>query len=185
MLARLAEAGGLELRIFDRDGRRSAARRGPIRSISPNADLVNAFLRERDGQTFQSVPVAAFFTRDFEYLYHYTEFPRIYHKERLAGAMQRPRPGRDQGRSLAALHPRLGRPPAVTLLVDVGVDGIDEIPVRIARTAAPQGDDSWRCVSWAAAGSRSPPSVWAAIPSGGPPTRRLRGGAGRLHGGRW
>ena len=51
------------------------------------------FLYERDGQTFQSLPVAAFFTRDFEYLYHYTEFPRLYHKERLAGAMQTPRPG--------------------------------------------------------------------------------------------
>jgi hypothetical protein len=51
------------------------------------------FLRERDGQTFQSVPLAAFFTRHFEYLYHYTEFPRLYHKERLAGAMQVPRPG--------------------------------------------------------------------------------------------
>jgi len=92
-LARLAETGGLELRIFTRDGPRvgRAARAHP--DDSPNADLVNAFLYERDGHTFQSIPVAAFFTRDFEYLYHYTEFPRIYHKERLAGALQAPRPG--------------------------------------------------------------------------------------------
>ena len=34
---------------------------------------MNAFLFERDGQTFQSVPVAAFLTRKFEYLYHYTD----------------------------------------------------------------------------------------------------------------
>ena len=96
MLARLAEAGGLELRIFTRDGPRvgRGARANP--AVSPNADLMNEFLHERDGQTFQSIPVAAFFTRDFEYLYHYTEFPRLYHKERLAGAMQVPRPGETQ-----------------------------------------------------------------------------------------
>ena len=93
MLARLAEAGGLELRIFTRDGQRAGrgARANPAES--PNADLMNEFLHERDGQTFQSIPVAVFFTRDLEYLYHYTEFPRLYHKERLAGAMQVPRPG--------------------------------------------------------------------------------------------
>jgi hypothetical protein len=93
MLARLAEAGGLELRIFTRDGQRVGCEARADPADSPNADLMNAFLRERDGQTFQSVPVAAFFTRKFEYLYHYSEFPRLYHKERLAGAMQVPRPG--------------------------------------------------------------------------------------------
>jgi Thioredoxin len=93
MLARLAEAGGLDLRIFTRDGRKLG--RGPRAdpAESPNADIVNEFLRERDGQTYQSVPVAVFFARDFRYLYHYIEFPAIYHKERLAAAMQRPLPG--------------------------------------------------------------------------------------------
>jgi len=93
ILARLAEAGGLELRIFRRDG--LTLGRGPRANPleSPNADIVNEFLRERDGQTYQSVPVAAFFTRDFRYLYHYLEFPAIYHKERLAAAMQVARPG--------------------------------------------------------------------------------------------
>ena len=88
MLGRLAEAGGLELRIFTRDGDKLG--RGPRAdpAQSPNADLVNQFLREQDGQTYQSVPVAAFFTRDFRYLYHYIEFPAIYHKERLYTAMQ-------------------------------------------------------------------------------------------------
>jgi hypothetical protein len=92
MLARLAEAGGLELRIFPRDGQTLG--RGPRANPleSPNADLVNEFLRERDGRTYQSVPVAAFFTRDFRYLYHHVEFPAIYHKERLAAAMQVARP---------------------------------------------------------------------------------------------
>ncbi len=93
MLARLAEVGGLELRIFTRDGPRVGREPRANPADSPNADLMNEFLYERDGQTFQSVPVAAFFPGDFEDLYHYIEFPRLYHKERLAGAMQVPRPG--------------------------------------------------------------------------------------------
>jgi Thioredoxin len=92
-LARLAEAGGLELRIFPRDGQKLG--RGPRANPdeSPTADIVNEFLNEKDGQTFQSVPVAAFFTRDWRCLYRYIEFPAIYHKERLFTAMQVARPG--------------------------------------------------------------------------------------------
>ena len=93
MLARLAEAGGLALRIFTRDGAKVGRGASADPSETPNADLVNAFLNEKDGRTWQSVPVAAFFTRDFEYLYHYTELPAIYHKDRLAGAMRAPRSG--------------------------------------------------------------------------------------------
>ncbi|HEX5530774.1 MAG TPA: hypothetical protein VFZ82_14495, partial [Methylomirabilota bacterium] len=55
--------------------------------------LMNEFLRERDGRTYQSIPVVAFYTRDLEYLYHYTELPALYRKERLAAAMQMARPG--------------------------------------------------------------------------------------------
>lgn len=93
ILARLAEAGGLELRIFQRDGQKVG--RGPRADPreSPNADLVNQFLNEKDDQTFQSVPVAAFFTTDMRCLYRYVEFPAIYHKERLFSAMQVARPG--------------------------------------------------------------------------------------------
>jgi hypothetical protein len=98
MLARLAEAGGLDLRIFPRDGEKvgRAPRADP--AASPNADLVNAFLNEKDrhrpdGTTYQSIPVAAFFTRDFEYLWHYVERPAIYRHGALSTAMQRPRPG--------------------------------------------------------------------------------------------
>lgn len=93
MLARLAEAGGLDMRIFTRDG--ATVGKGPRAHPheSPNADVVNEFLNERDGQTFQSVPVAAFFTADMRCLYRYIEFPAIYHKERLATAMQVPHPG--------------------------------------------------------------------------------------------
>jgi hypothetical protein len=48
---------------------------------------------EKDGQTYQSVPVAVFYTGNLRYLYHYTEYPAIYHKDRLAGAMQVARAG--------------------------------------------------------------------------------------------
>jgi len=92
MLAHLAQAGGLELRIFTRDGEKLGD--GPrARDDSPNADLVNAFLNEKDGQTWQSIPVAVFFTRHFEYLYRYTEFPALYHKMRLWEAMSAAKAG--------------------------------------------------------------------------------------------
>ena len=93
MLARLAEAGGMELRIFTRDGQKVSRDPRANPSDSPNADIVNEFLRERDGQTYQSVPVAVFYTKELRYLYHYIEFPAIYHKERLAAAMQAAKPG--------------------------------------------------------------------------------------------
>ena len=93
MLARLAEAGGLEMRIFTRDGQTCNRAPRADAATSPNADLVNEFLREQDGRTYQSVPVAAFFTKDFQHLYHYIEFPAIYHKERIFRAMQAKDPG--------------------------------------------------------------------------------------------
>jgi hypothetical protein len=54
ILTRLAESGGLELRIFRRDGQKLG--RGPKADPgeSPNADIVNEFFDEKDGQTFQS-----------------------------------------------------------------------------------------------------------------------------------
>jgi thioredoxin family protein len=88
MLARLAEAGGLDLRIFQRDGQKLGGGPRSDPAESPNADIVNAFLNEKDGQTFQSVPTAVFLTKELEEIYRYIEFPAIYRKERLAAAMQ-------------------------------------------------------------------------------------------------
>ncbi|MGH7354625.1 MAG: thioredoxin family protein, partial [Candidatus Rokuibacteriota bacterium] len=68
---RMAEAGGMELRIFARDGQRFSAAPEPDPKESPNADLMSQCLNEKDGKTFQSLPVAAFYTRDFEHLYTY------------------------------------------------------------------------------------------------------------------
>jgi Thioredoxin len=96
VLARVAEAGGMELRIFPRDGQRFSASARPSLAEAPdsNADLMAEFLNDKNGQTWQSIPVAAFYTADLQYLYHYTEFPAIYHKDRLvADHIRAPRPG--------------------------------------------------------------------------------------------
>ena len=91
--ARIAAAGGLELRIFNRDGQHFSAANVPDAPDS-NADLMGQFLNHKDGQTWQSIPVCAFFTRDLEYLYHFTEYPAIYDKERLVVQhIRAPRPG--------------------------------------------------------------------------------------------
>ncbi|HEV8674134.1 MAG TPA: thioredoxin family protein [Methylomirabilota bacterium] len=96
MLQRLAEAGGLELRIFRRDGQHFGRSQQPNLGEAPdsNADLMAEFLNEKNGQTWQSIPVAVFYTKALEYLYHYIEYPAIYHKDRLVmGHIRAPRSG--------------------------------------------------------------------------------------------
>ena len=93
VFARIAEVGGMELRIFVRDGQRISSAPAPDPKESPNADVMAQFLRKRDGQTFQSIPIAAFFTKDFQHLYTYVEFPAIYRKDRVRGALNAPKPG--------------------------------------------------------------------------------------------
>ena len=93
MLAKLARLGGLELRIFPRDGHTLSSLAVPDPKESPNADVMAQFLRRRDGQTFQSIPIAAFYTKNLEHLYTYMEFPQIYRKDRVVGAIRAPKPG--------------------------------------------------------------------------------------------
>jgi len=83
--ARMAADTGMELRIFTRDGQKFSAASVPLLSDAPdsNADLMAEFLNHKRGQTYQSIPVCAFYTRDLEYLYHFTEYPVIYNKDRL------------------------------------------------------------------------------------------------------
>jgi len=109
-LARLAEAGGLELRLFLRDPERMHREGLPEPGSCPNADLVREYAHERNGKKFATIPVAVFFTRDFAELYRYTEYPAIYHKDRVIGALRRARPGESEeqakargGREIAAL----------------------------------------------------------------------------------
>jgi hypothetical protein len=47
------------------------------------------------------VPVGVFFTRDFVELYRYIEYPAIYHKDRVLGALRKARPGETEEQSKA------------------------------------------------------------------------------------
>jgi Thioredoxin len=95
MLARLAEAGGLELRIFDRDGRKILGVRRPDPAAYPdgNHDLMLEFLNVKNGGEWASLPVAVIYTKDFQELYRYHEYPAIYHKDRIRGHQQSARAG--------------------------------------------------------------------------------------------
>src|SRR5215510_139543 len=95
MLARLAEAAGLELRIFRRDGQHFSKSHHPSLAEAPdsNADIMAEFLNAKNGQTWQSIPVAVFYTKSHEYLYHYTEYPAIYLKDTVVGGIRAARPG--------------------------------------------------------------------------------------------
>ena len=100
-LARLADAGGLELRIFTRDGERMHMKGLPDLAAGGNADLVNAYANQKNGEKFATVPVAAFFTKDFVELYRYVEFPGIYHKSRVIGHLRAPRAGESEDQAKA------------------------------------------------------------------------------------
>lgn len=94
-MARLAEAGGLELRIVNRDGRRILAQRRPDPAAYPdgNHDLMLECMNVKADGAWASVPVAVFLTRDFRVLHRYIEYPAIYHKDRIRAHQQAPRPG--------------------------------------------------------------------------------------------
>ncbi|HXU87533.1 MAG TPA: thioredoxin family protein [Methylomirabilota bacterium] len=92
LLAKLADTVGLEARIFTRDGQTMG--RGPKpEPDSPNADLMAEHLNQRGGQTFQSIPVIVFYTKELKPLYRYTEFPAVYRKDRIRGSLNAARPG--------------------------------------------------------------------------------------------
>jgi hypothetical protein len=95
ILARLAEAGGLELRIFNRDGRKILGKRRPDPAAYPdgNHDMMLEFLNVKDGGEWASLPVAVIYTKDFQELHRYIEYPAIYHKHRIRGRQQAARPG--------------------------------------------------------------------------------------------
>jgi len=95
VLARLAEAGGIELRIFNRDGKKILGARRPDPAAAPDAnhDLMLEFLNKKNGAEWASIPVAVFYTNDFRELHRYIEYPAIYHKDLVRGHQQTPRPG--------------------------------------------------------------------------------------------
>jgi hypothetical protein len=85
--ARIAAATGMELRIFPRDGQRFDVPAG-------DPDIIAGFLNHKNNQTYRSIPVCAFYTDELEYLYHFTEYPAIYDKDRVVVQnIRAPRPG--------------------------------------------------------------------------------------------
>jgi hypothetical protein len=109
-LARLAEAGGLELRIFVRDADTMLRKGLPEPGSHDNADLVREYANEKNGQKWASIPVAVFFTKDFVELHRYVEYPAVYHKDRVIGRLRAARSGETEeqsktrgGRDIAAL----------------------------------------------------------------------------------
>lgn len=87
MFARIAEASGMELRIFTRDGQQ-------YNVPADDPDIMAPFLNRKNGQAYRSIPVCAFYTKDFEYLYHFTEYAAIYDKERVVVQnIRAPKPG--------------------------------------------------------------------------------------------
>ena len=95
ILARLAEAGGLELRIFNRDGKKILDRRRPDPAVAPDAnhDLMLEFMNAKSGGEFASLPVVGVYTKNLRELYRYFEYPAIYHKDLVRGHQQAARPG--------------------------------------------------------------------------------------------
>jgi len=92
---RMAAETGMELRIFRRDGQRFSDSHAPTLAEAPdsNADIMCEFLNHKNGETWQSIPICAFYTRDHQYLYHYTEYPAIYEKDRVVGRLRQPKAG--------------------------------------------------------------------------------------------
>jgi hypothetical protein len=98
MLARLAEAGGMELRIFNRDGKKilGARRPDPVQHPDANHDLMLEFMNEKNGGEWASVPVAVFYTNDLRELHRYIEYPAIYEKDRIRAHQQAARRGESE-----------------------------------------------------------------------------------------
>ena len=95
VLQRLAEAGGLELRIFNRDGKKILDRRRPDPAVAPdgNHDLMLEFMNAKSGGEFASLPAVGIYTKDFRLLYRYLEYPVIFRKDLVRGHMQKARVG--------------------------------------------------------------------------------------------
>ena len=98
VFARLAEAGGLELRIFNRDGKKILGQRRPDPAAYPdgNHDLMLELLNKKNGGEWASLPVAVIYTKDLRELHRYFEYPAIYHKDRVRGFQQTAKPGESE-----------------------------------------------------------------------------------------
>src|SRR5215471_5630145 len=87
MFARIAAETGMDLRIFPRDGQ-------DFDVPASQPDIMAGLENRKSGGSYRSIPVCAFYTREFEYLYHFTEYAAIYDKERVVVQnIRAPKPG--------------------------------------------------------------------------------------------
>ena len=87
--ARIAEAGGFEMRIFPRDS---------------HMDIMNEFLKEGK---YASIPAVVFYTRDHEYIDHWIERPAVADREmdEIQERVKRENPDADEQRVRALSRP--------------------------------------------------------------------------------
>src|SRR6266508_6629821 len=69
--------------------------RRPDPAVHPdgNHDIVLEFLNAKNGGEWASVPIVVIYTRDFQELHRYIEYPAIYHKDYIRGYQQSARAG--------------------------------------------------------------------------------------------
>ena len=130
MMGRLAEAGKLELRIFNRDGAKVLGTRRPdpaTGGAGANHDLMLEFMNARNGGEWASVPVAVFYTRDFRELHRYIEYPAIYEKDRIRAHQQATRPGESAEQAQARGMREFAAMQASPFFDLWGSAGVDEI----------------------------------------------------------
>ena len=121
----------MELRIFPRDGAEVRRRRPAIRTSWPE------FLNHKNGGAYRSIPVCAFYTRDLEYLYHFTEYAAIYDKDRVVVQnIRAPKPGESPDQTRARADREFGelqRSPFWRIWASAAVDEIISALHRKAR----------------------------------------------------
>ena len=90
MMARIAEAMDIEMRVFPRDS---------------HMDIMNEFLKE--GQ-WASIPTAVFYTQDHQYMCHWIERPALADKEmaEIAEQIRKEQPDLEDAQARAAARPR-------------------------------------------------------------------------------
>ncbi len=95
VFARIAADSGMEFRVFRRDGQKFSDAHVPKLGDAPdsNADIMAEFLNRKNGETWQSIPVCAFYSSELDYLYHYQEYPAIYHKDAVVAKIREPLAG--------------------------------------------------------------------------------------------
>ena len=137
MLARLAEAGAMELRIFNRDGAKILGTRRPDPATAPDAnhDLMLEFMNAKNGAEWASLPVAVFYTADLRELHRYIEFPAIYHKDLIRGSFQTARPGEAEAQTKERSAREFVDLAGLALLRHLGRGGSRRDPERAPRKA--------------------------------------------------